>query len=209
MSFNSGRYSRSPAVLIVGGLLVAASPLPAIAADDGQAPIWSGIGGMIGLVPDKDDTTIQYQEHGKLVLPPKMELPPPGTAPIKNSSAWPVDLDVQKIERAKEARKNSYYVPLTEKARGGKSYTEVTRDSMVTVRANAGVGPATKPCTTGSSAADCHSPGWSPLSAFGLGGKAENESLGPEPDRDWLTDPPKGYRAPSANATSPATTATK
>ncbi len=24
-----------------------------------------------------------------------------------------------------------------------------------------------------------------------------NAPLGPEPDREWLTDPPKGYRAPS------------
>jgi hypothetical protein len=33
-----------------------------------------------------------------------------------------------------------------------------------------------------------------PLNWVGMG-KA-NAPLGPEPDRDWLTDPPKGFRAP-------------
>ena len=34
-----------------------------------------------------------------------------------------------------------------------------------------------------------------PLNWVGMGGKS-NAPLGPEPDREWLTDPPKGFRAP-------------
>ena len=33
-----------------------------------------------------------------------------------------------------------------------------------------------------------------PLNWVGMGKSAE--PLGPEPDREWLTDPPKGFRAP-------------
>ena len=33
-----------------------------------------------------------------------------------------------------------------------------------------------------------------PLNWVGLGKSAQ--PLGPEPDREWLTDPPKGFRAP-------------
>jgi hypothetical protein len=30
--------------------------------------------------------------------------------------------------------------------------------------------------------------------------KSSSAKLGPEPDREWLTDPPKGYRAPAGQA---------
>jgi hypothetical protein len=35
-----------------------------------------------------------------------------------------------------------------------------------------------------------------PLNWVGMGKSAA--PLGPEPDREWLTDPPKGFRAPVA-----------
>ena len=71
-------------------------------------------------------------------------------------------------------------------------------DAVVTVRADAGQGPATRPCVTGSPSRDCQSPGFGLFSSLGFGSKVDPASLGPEPDRDWLTDPPKGYRAPLA-----------
>ena len=205
----SARFPLAATALIVGAWLSAASPFPALAADDGQAPIWMGIGAMVGLVPDKEETPIEYREHGKLVLPPKMELPQPGSAAIKNPEAWPVDPDLQKQVRAREAKKNAYFVPLSEKGHAKTTYGATEDNTPVTVRANAGVGPNTKPCTTGSNAKDCRSQGWSLFSTFGLSGQADNAPLGPEPDRDWLTDPPKGYRAPSAAGAAPAKTATK
>ena len=33
-----------------------------------------------------------------------------------------------------------------------------------------------------------------PFNWVGMG--KSTEPLGPEPDREWLTDPPKGFRAP-------------
>ena len=49
---------------------------PVLAADDGQAPIWVGIGGMLGLIDTKEELPIEYRERSKLVLPPKVVLPP-------------------------------------------------------------------------------------------------------------------------------------
>jgi hypothetical protein len=211
MPSRSPRLPLVPPLLAAGAWLVASAFSPVLAADDGQAPIWSGLGGLVGLGPDKEDTTIQYREHGKLVLPPKMDLPSPGAAsPITDSAAWPVDPDVQRRIKARQAKKNSFFIPLSDKGHtGNKAYGEVgTRDTAITVRATAGEGPATKPCGTGSSSADCRSPGWSLLSTLGLSGQSDATTLGPEPGRDWLTDPPKGYRAPTLSS-SPSATAAK
>src|ERR1700683_3345998 len=63
------------------------SSLPARAGDDGDAPLWKGIGsifgpvvGFTGLGGGKNPPPIEYREHGKLVLPPNTELPPPGSS---------------------------------------------------------------------------------------------------------------------------------
>lgn len=74
--------------------------------------------------------------------------------------------------------------------------------SAVTVSATAGQGPGgERSCDTGPGAAPCGSvPGpklnYNPLTWVGLEKKPQTV-LGPEPDRDWLTDPPKGYRTPA------------
>ena len=50
------------------------------AGDDGAAPLWVGIGSIFGPVfgLSKDDPPpIDYRQHGKIVLPPKIDLPPP------------------------------------------------------------------------------------------------------------------------------------
>jgi hypothetical protein len=211
MPFHLPRLPLVPALLAAGAWVAASSFSPVLAADDGQAPIWTGLGGLVGLGPDKEDTTIQYREHGKLVLPPKMDLPAPGAAsPITDTAAWPVDPDVQRRIKARAAKKNSFFIPLSDKGHtGDKTYGQVSpTDTTITVRSSAGQGPATKSCSTGSPSANCRSPGWSLLSTLGLSGQPDATTLGPEPDRDWLTDPPKGYRAPTLSS-SPSASAAK
>ena len=69
---------------------------PGWAGDDGAAPLWQGIGsifapvvGFTGLGGGEKPPPIDYREHGKLVLPPNAELPPPGSA----ASADPANTD--------------------------------------------------------------------------------------------------------------------
>ena len=70
-----------------------------------QAPIWEGIssvfGPYLGFEKDKEPM-IDYRDRGRLVLPPKIALPPPSaTAGIGNVD-WPVDPDVQSQKKAKQ-----------------------------------------------------------------------------------------------------------
>jgi hypothetical protein len=196
MPSTSSRLALFPTLVLAGAWLSATAPLAAMAADDGQAPIWTGLYSMLGLSDSKkEEMPIEYRERSKLVLPPKMVLPPPAAAPVTDVSAWPVDPDVQRVNKANEDKRRHTF---TRKSARLSAMEEFSPDAPVTVRADAGVGPATKPCVTGSPIKDCQSPGWSIFSPLGFGGANDVSSLGPEPDRDWLTDPPKGYRAPVA-----------
>lgn len=63
------------------------------AGDDGAAPIWVGIGSVfspfLGLGKD-EQPQIEYHERGKIVLPPRMDLPPPDSARGQTGGDWPV-----------------------------------------------------------------------------------------------------------------------
>jgi hypothetical protein len=197
------RIMRS-AVGVAAGCVFALTVSQAWAGDDGEAPIWVGVENVFGpyLGFDKDkDPAIDYRDHGRLVLPPKIGLPEPAAAPGVGSADWPVDPDVQKVKKAKQEDKTSlknqpgrYKAPL------------VTPGSVVTMRANAGEGDGeAPPCPKDAKLGTCQhtqdpsyghpKPNFNPLTWVGLQ-KKDPVVLGPEPDRDWLTDPPKGMRAP-------------
>ena len=170
------------------------------AGDDGAAPLWVGIGSVIGglgLNPwDKGDKPppIEYREHGKIVLPPKFDLPPPGATLSSNDSAdWPVNQEIERKRIEKEANKKA--IPGPEGVR--ERYTHPFPNAPVTVRAADQPDPQLAcphgKCESTSSGASSVLGSLNPLSWVGMGKKTP---LGPEPDREWLTDPPKGYRAP-------------
>jgi hypothetical protein len=190
---------------VVGALALAGiwalGSSPARAGDDGAAPIWVGIGSVVGLVKKDDDVMIDYHERGKIVVPPKMDLPPPIRPASQTVSAWPVDPEIvrDRKEKAEEAlpgmnglkRRNAGIVPV----------------GPADVSATAGNGPGGSACLKDGKPVTCpdagkkvEAPGWvpnfNPLTWVGLQKKPQAE-LGPEPDRDSLTDPPKGFRAPA------------
>src|SRR5579864_2840090 len=105
MPFLASKVGGAGALIIAGAYaaMVAASISPAFAGDDGAAPIWQGLGGLVGLTGKEPETNIDYRERAKLVLPPKMVLPPPGASPAQGTAAWPVDPDVEKLRREKDA----------------------------------------------------------------------------------------------------------
>jgi len=191
------------ALVLAAGLAGGLASSPARAGDDGAAPIWMGLYSLVQPVvgwggDDKDDPSIDYRDHGRLVLPPKMELPPPGAGPAASNPAWPVDNEKQKKKKAKaesEKVKIEHYGRPTPPRPDG--------NGTVTVNANVEDTTAPKPrCQrTGEPGDTCtqtasnSSFSWNPLTWVGVQ-KKEASVLGPEPDRDWLTDPPKGYRAP-------------
>lgn len=174
----------------------------AYALDDGEAPIWTGIGDIVGPwvgLSHDDKNPIEYRERSKLVIPPKMELPKPGGA--KANPAWPADQEAQRAKKLKEFEDGPSTLPL-----GRKTAPIVAPGAVVTMSASAGVGPTGAGCLKDGVLVACPDepkkhgqPGaplnWNPLTWVGIQKKPDTV-LGPEPDRDFLTDPPQGYRAP-------------
>jgi hypothetical protein len=179
--------------------------LQARALDDGEAPLWTGLGDMVGPMlggGEKEKDPIEYRERAKLVIPPKMELPKPGLG--KASAAFPTDQEVQRAKKLKQLEDGPSTLPV-----GRKTVPIVPADggTTVTMSATAGSGPAHAACLKDGVAVPCpdtdqkggKSSGaqidWNPLTWVGIQ-KKPDVVLGPEPPRDYLTDPPPGLRAP-------------
>ena len=170
---------------------------PGWAGDDGDAPLWKGIGGIFGPVVGftglgggEKPPPIDYREHGKIVLPPNTELPPPGSS-ASADPAWPVNQETMRKRALKEEGKKSIAGVGDARLR----YTHgFPAGEPVTVRAVDPDGNIVR-CESNCGQAPSSPLGnLNPLNWVGMG-KA-NAPLGPEPDREWLTDPPKGFRAP-------------
>jgi len=160
------------------------------AGDDGAAPLWEGIGSIFGPVfgmgGGKDNTPVDYREHGKIVVPPKMDLPPPGSSPSADA-AWPVNQEAQRKKAEKGAKQ-----PIAGVGDARLRYTQpFPPNTPVTVRTTddqlTGADGAT------GTAASSPLGNLNPLNWVSWG---KSVPLGPEPDRQWLTDPPQGFRAP-------------
>ena len=165
------------------------------AGDDGAAPLWVGIGSIFGPLVglNKDEKApIDYREHGKIVVPPKMDLPQPGLAPTAAGGAWPVNQETQREKIEKEEAKKHIAGQGDARLR----YTHPFPNAPVTVGASDQQKPEATAAGVGSQSSSVLG-SLNPMSWVGMGKSAP---LGPEPDREWLTDPPKGYRAPVAAA---------
>jgi hypothetical protein len=161
------------------------------AGDDGQAPLWQGIGSIfgpaLGFGFGEKPPPIDYHEHGKIVVPPNMELPPPGSSASADPD-WPVNQEVLRKKAQKEEAKKTIAGQGDARLRYNHPFPPNT---PVTVRAVDPEGQEVK-CdgvcgSTGTALGNLN-----PLNWVGMGKTAP---LGPEPDREWLTDPPKGFRA--------------
>jgi hypothetical protein len=185
-----------PALAVV---VAALGTTAARAGDDGAAPIWVGISSIFGWGTERQDA-IDYREHGKIVVPPNMDLPPPGAVAGAPAADWPVNQEVQHKKAEKEAAKK--YIAGVGDAR--QRYTHPFEpNTPVTVRAaddqSGGAGCASGNC--GSSGASTLG-NLNPLNWMGMG---KNTPLSAEePEREWLTDPPKGFRSPAGPVTGQA-----
>jgi hypothetical protein len=147
-----------------------------------------------GLGMSNDSANINYHERSPLVIPPVQNLPPPeNAAAVRQNPAWPKDPDRAraKQEKKREAITQGYWddqaKPLLpdqlNKPRSGPIRT--TRDGA-TVEESA---KPLKPSELGYK-------GGVFSSLFGY--KEEVVPFNGEPERESLTEPPKGYRTPSS-----------
>lgn len=153
-----------------------------------------------------EDVGIEYQERAPLVVPPSRELPPPQSeASVTRNPAWPKDPDVQRRKEATAAEK----AKLRRSADAALEESRPLRpDELERGRGGAATAGEGNTRPTGEDAAR-------PLPPSQMGSGSKNffegffSSIGPqkaesapftgEPPRTSMTDPPPGYRTPSAS----------
>jgi hypothetical protein len=200
MPFLASKVGGAGALVIAtfAAMVAGSSIAPAFAGDDGAAPIWQGLGGLVGLSGKEPEGRIDYRERGRLVLPPKMELPPPrATQAQRSGGAWPVDPDVEKARKEKDSV--SAILESQSDLKAMRSGNRLSPDKLRVDSSNKVVQTNSKdPCVTDATRLGCHIPFHNVFESIGLANPDEVKA-GEEPDRDWLTDPPKGYRVPTTN----------
>ena len=196
------RALRLAAIALSIGLVMAAGPVRAGDDEDEDDKtfeekviegIMRGIGGT-----NMENRGIEYRERSPLVVPPKLDLPPPaGTTAEVKAPNWPKDPDEQRRKAAATARKKA-----------NKNFEESSRiltPSELAARKPAGKGGGSSdPAQPGS---NIDNPLMSPSQLGyngGLGGlfggnKTETAPFKSEPQRETLTMPPPGYQTPSPN----------
>ena len=143
---------------------------------------------------------IDYRERSPLVVPPKLDLPPPPSASseVKDPN-WPKDPDDARRKAAIAARKKEnkdpreasrILTPSELNQRGPKASSTADSDSLTQPGGNPAANAILSPSQLG------YSGGFSGL--FG-GNKAEVAPFKGEPTRESLTQPPSGYQTPSPN----------
>jgi hypothetical protein len=186
------------------GLVMASGPVRAADDDDDEDDktfeekiiegIMRGIGGT-----NMENRGIEYRERSPLVVPPKLNLPPPGQAAEAKAPApnWPKDPDEQRRKAAIEARKKASKDPreasrvLTPSELSQGKTIAPTRTNGDPVQPGTNYNnPILSPSQLG------YTGGFSGM--FG-GSKTETAPFKGEPTRESLTQPPSGYQTPSPN----------
>ncbi len=175
-------------------LAVAASALPTPAAaldDDGKGSVLGSVKGLLnfgfGLETQEPEAEIDYRQRAPLVLPPRSGLPQP-RAQTEKLAAWPQDPDVVRRREAAERAKT----PRGLYKRDELSKRELMSGRVATNPARPGQDPEKFGCRgTGDGCIWLHP---DVLRSTGVKKDEPAVVVGQEPSRDWLTEPPKGYR---------------
>lgn len=197
-----GRALTIAAVALGVGLVVSASAARAQDDDEDDMTfeekiidnIMSGMGAKSMQRPG-----IEYRERSPLVVPPKLDLPPPASsAEAKAAPNWPKDPDEARRKAAVAARKKAGNKPTPWEAARPLSPSELNAG-----RTAAAARTNNDPVQPGVS----NSPMMSPAELgykgglFGMfkGNSSESKPFTAEPPRESLVEPPPGYQTPSPN----------
>lgn len=194
------RALRFAAVALGVGLVMAAGPVRAADDEDDDdstfeeriiGNIMRGLGGT-----NMENRGIDYRERSPLVVPPKLDLPPPsGAAAEAKVPNWPKDPDEQRRKAAIAARKKENKDP--------REAARILTPAELAVGKTAPGRKETDPIQPGVTNNPILSPSQLGYTG-GLGGlfggsKTETATFKGEPTRDSLTQPPPGYQTPSSN----------
>jgi len=155
--------------------------------------IMAGIGGT-----NMENRGIDYRERSPLVVPPKLDLPPPETAQseIKDPN-WPKDPDETRRKAAIATRKKENKDP----REASRILTPSELNAARTAPTSRGGSDPVQPGTSNNNPILSPSQLGYSGSFSGLfgGSKAETAPFKGEPTRESLTQPPPGYQTPSPN----------
>lgn len=128
-----------------------------------------------------DSKGIDYRERSPLVVPPRIDLPPPAAAAAEvNAPNWPKDPDEKRRKAALAARKKSV----------ANSSHELTPAEAEAAKASATASEQPQPQQSFTEKMSSY---------FGGPAKPEVGRFKGEPTRETLTQPPPGYQIPSPN----------
>jgi hypothetical protein len=171
----------------------AAASRPALALeDDGRENIFSSVIGLIMPGDNDPGASIEYRERAPLVVPKnRAALPPPQPKAAERSKSWPKD---QEIAR-REAERARAVAPRVDEVHNPVSSTELDRIRSAS-------GPQTP-----APDASCNEPLGRPCNQESFWSSLRNTRSasddtkdlvpGKEASRQFLTDPPTGYRKPT------------
>jgi hypothetical protein len=191
------------AVIAVGVGLVMASGAARAGDDDDDGKsfedkiiggIMAGIGGT-----NMENRGIDYRERSPLVVPPKLDLPPPAEAtnPAKVAN-WPKDPDEARRKAAIAERKKLNQKNVNEDARS-LSPTELNGNPGMRGARNGDPNQPGNPINNSVLSPSALGFDGNLVTLFGGSGKTEVAPFKGEPTRDTLTQPPVGYQTPSPN----------
>jgi hypothetical protein len=149
-----------------------------------------------------DDGRIQYRERSPLVVPPKLDLPPPDKAPATEVKApnWPKDPDEGR--RRASAKKKKEEPGVFDNYFG--SFLPTKPGAVATAAPEEPQGPP--PPARPDNFTDKDNPVydragnlWGGVGSFFGSKKTEVVQFKGEPTRESLTQPPAGYQTPSPN----------
>ena len=155
--------------------------------------IMAGIGGT-----NMENRGIDYRERSPLVVPPKIDLPPPAaTSAEVKAPNWPKDPDEQRRKAAAAARKKENKDPALQariltpaELSAGKTVAPTRTNNDPVQPGASNTNQILSPSQLG------YNGGFSGM--FG-GSKTETAPFKGEPTRESLTMPPPGYQTPSSN----------
>ena len=198
----SGSMAGRRRILMAASLLGVGSALcvPARAADDGYANVFSSVLGSVGLIKSDPPPVIEYRERPPLVLPRDPTLPKPAVG-VQHTAAWPQDPDV--LKRRREAQEA--HAPHTLNPALSDHGVSLSRDDIAKGRIAAEDSKSDQPIRPGNCGNDgqhCLLLSPAQLQAESDAYRAANPDkadtlvAGQEPAREFLTQPPKGYLKP-------------
>lgn len=156
---------------------------------------------------------VEYRERSPLVVPRKLDLPPPAAEQAKAAPNWPKDPDEKRRKEAAAQRKKSNPSNKVEQPwEAAQPLSPSELDKGRTTTASRGTRDALPPGT------NTNNPTMSPaelgysggiMGMFKSSSSTEQKQFTSEPPRQSLVEPPAGYQTPSPNysyGTGPDTT---